>query len=588
MREISRRRMYYGWLLVACVLVLFIGRLAFIQIWLKGHPVPATQHTLMEAARLQHERGVVLDSGRGHFHDRHGVPLTGKLIWTAVLFPVTDWNVFQPATLKDVAVILDTKPDQLAEIWSSLKEPVLWHGEGRIPVALRPEQRDALSALGLTQLKVYPYERRYEDKESGMQWLGYISGQRKETQRYGQYDGITGGSGLEKALDPLLNSLSPTVVYFSVDGHNQVIPELTPMVKANLNPYYPLRFTTTIDLSIQKEVERLMSEAGASEGAIVVQDVHNGDVVAMVSSPFYNPERIHPAEGQWENKALQGAAPGSIFKIVTAAAALEAGISTPKEVFHCSGEYGRYGLSCWKKHGHGRLTLEDAFAQSCNVVFAELGQRLSPAQFQLAAQQLGVGRVLGWQASNVLGVPEIRPLDHEESGSVFADLEAAEDEGVRVQTAIGQRDVMMTPLQASNMIVTLLNQGQGFRPRMVSRVSYDNGQELQLWPVQRLRPEKSLSPKTTSILLTWMEKVVQKGTGSALKQGAAWRLAGKSGTAEVLHHGAAANHQWFTGYGPIEAPRYAVSVLLKNQKPGSRHRATELFGKVMNMLSASK
>ena len=90
------------------------------------------------------------------------------------------------------------------------------------------------------------------------------------------------------------------------------------MVKAPDNRYYPLRISTTIDIDIQQGIEAITEKAGMKEGAVVVLDARNADIVAMVSRPFYNPELIHPKDGQWENRGLKATTPGSIFKLVTA------------------------------------------------------------------------------------------------------------------------------------------------------------------------------------------------------------------------------------------------------------------------------
>ncbi|NMO96785.1 peptidoglycan D,D-transpeptidase FtsI family protein [Paenibacillus lemnae] len=588
MHRSRQHRIFYGWMLLAILLFLLMGRLAWIQLVMKHQHMPGTKRTLLESSKLQRERAVVLDTGRGHFLDRNGSALTGKLIWTAVLFPVPERSMLSEDSIERTAEILQSDPNDLTKIWTGLKEPRLWHGkDGRLPVPLSEQQQQALTALQLPYVKILPYEQRYGDMESGMQWLGFISGQRKENQFFEHYQNVMGTSGLEKTLDPLLQGISPTIISFTVDSKNRLIQEFDPMVKADSNPYYPLRFTTTVDRTIQKGIEKLMSEAGVKEGAVVVQDVSNGDIIAMVSLPFYNPERVNPEEGQWENRALQSTSPGSVFKIITAAAALETGAVSAKDTFHCSGQFGHYGLSCWKEHGHGTLDLREGFAQSCNVVFAELGTRLSGAQIQDTANKLGLGYEAGWQAAHVLGLKLFKPLDHEERGMVFAQGTDSRDEGVRVQTAIGQRDVSMTPLQASNLIVTLLNEGRGFRPRMISRISYANGQELHSFPVLQNRLFDTISKKTARTLLEWMQDVVNEGTGKTLKKTAAWQLAGKSGTAEVLSKGSPRNNQWFVGYGPVKQPRYAVSVLVKNMKPGSRHQATDLFGDIMNLLAGT-
>lgn len=588
MRGRRQKRIFYGWLAIAVLMLLIVCRLAWVQLVMKNQKPPGSRHTLLETSMLQRERGIVLDTGRGHFTDRNGLPLTGKLIWSAVLFPIINEKDLSDDTLLKLAHILNTEEKHLNEVWLTLKEPMLWHAQGTfIPLALNSSQIEAIKELALPAIQVLPYEQRYGDRETGMQWLGFISGQRKENLFFRDYEGVKGTSGLERTLDALLQGTGPTVVYFPVDGRNQVIQEMKPMVKAGDNPYYPLRITTTIDAMLQKGIEQLTEQAGIKEGAVVVLDARNSDILAMVSRPFYNPERIHPEQGEWENRALKGAVPGSIFKIVTAAAALDSGITSEKETFYCDGEFGRYRLSCWKKGGHGTLNLRQGFAESCNIVFAELAERLTSGQIQDTALKFGLGRTVGWQAKNVLGIPLLKPLDHEESGTVFAASTDPLDSGARVQTAIGQRDTSVTPLQAANLVVTLLNDGDMIRPRIVRHISYANGQHLQtLEPLKRSTTEGTISRETARTLLTWMEDVVREGTGRSLKH-SIWQLGGKSGTAETIVKGRPRNNQWFVGYGPVKNPRYAVAVLVENVSPNSKHQATKLFGQVMDLLASS-
>ncbi len=355
MKLIREQRIKYGWLILTLLIAILTLRLAWVQLVMRHQHMAGSRHTMVEASVSQRERGIVLDSGRGHFTDRTGQPLTGRLIWTAVLFPVSEEELDSVGPqVSELAHILKTDEDQLVKSWAKLTEPQLWHGQhSLIPLSLTKDQIGQIQQLNMPRLKVVPYEQRYGNRSSGMQWLGFVSGQRKESLYYQASPNITGTSGLEKTMDTLIRGEGPTIVYYPVSSSNQLIEDIKPMVKAPDNPYYPLQVKTTIDANIQHGIESITETAGMKEGAVVVLDVRNADIVAMVSRPFYNPEQVHPLEGQWENRAIKAATPGSIFKLVTAAAALENNLSSPDEVFHCSGEYGKYGMSCWKTDGHG-------------------------------------------------------------------------------------------------------------------------------------------------------------------------------------------------------------------------------------------
>lgn len=589
MRQIRNRRITYGWLILTVLIAILTLRLAWVQLVMKHQRLPGSRHTMVEASLNQRERGIILDSGRGHFTDRNGKPLTGNLIWAAVLFPAGEKELNSShRQLAELARILGTNVDDLKQSWGRIKEPMLWHGEkSRIPHSLTKDQIEKIRQLALPKVKLLPYEQRYGDRQSGMQWLGFISGQRKENLFFQDRAEVTGTSGLEKTMDALIRGEGPTVVYFPVDSTNEVIQDIKPVVQAPDNPYYPLRVTTTIDMDIQTGIEDLTERAGMKEGAVVVLDTRNADIVAMVSRPFYNPEHVVPSEGQWESRGLKAVTPGSIFKLVTAAAILENGLSNPEEHFQCDGEYGKFGLSCWKKGGHGTLSLREGFAESCNVVFATLAERLSAGQLSNAASALGFGQTVGWSSQHFLGLRSFAPLDHEEKGTVFSGSVDASDAGVRVQTGIGQRDAAISPLQAANAIVTLLHGGVKTKPRIMKQVRYANGQLLQdTAPIMELASGASISRETSSILLEWMEQVVQDGTGSSALKNRKWSLAGKSGTAQVQNKGRARNNQWFIGYGPVEKPRYAAAVLVENRSPDSSHQAAEIFGQLFDFLAS--
>jgi cell division protein FtsI/penicillin-binding protein 2 len=155
-----------------------------------------------------------------------------------------------------------------------------------------------------------------------------------------------------------------------------------------------------------------------------------------------------------------------------------------------------------------------------------------------------------------------------------------------MQTAIGQRDVRVTPLQAANLVVTLLNQGEVKSPRVVQSMLFQNDRLLGKFQEHTLIPGRNgISAKTAKQLLAWMTDVVDYGTGKALQQ-ARWHVAGKSGTAQVKTGPDSTDNQWFIGYGPVEQPRYAVAVVVQNVPASGRNKSLPLFQEVMDILSA--
>lgn len=597
MHSVIHRRILVGLIILCSVVSVLILRLAWVQLFMKDQTIPGAKYSLSKMAEVQSEREVVLDSGRGRFYDRNGKSFAGETIWAAVFFPQEEGSNkastigVHAEQLNHLAAILGVSKEQLQERLISLKEPLFWPSpKGKGPLALTPTEAEEVSALGIDGVRVLPFARRYDGISSGRQWLGYLSEAVVHPGDKASPSGLripmTGTDGLEKTLEPLLQGVGHTEAYAQVDARGNRLPGSSIKVRAPGNPYFPLSLYTTLDKNLQEGIEELAVKAGVKEGAIVVLDAGTGDIEAMVSLPFYNPEKISPQGGEWNNRALQSAVPGSIFKIVTAAAALEAGVTSADELFYCSGQYEKYGLSCLKGKGHGPLTLAQGFAVSCNTVFAALAERLSGAQLQGTALALGLGREVSWQSEKTLGFSLLKPLSGEQKGTIFNSL-LTDDSGVRVQTAIGQRDVQITPLQAANLIVTLLHGGEVRAPRILQSVTFANGQKLQDLP-SHLSPSSAgrISESTAKKLLLWMRMVVTEGTGTRL-QSTHWPVAGKSGTAQTLVKGVARNNQWFIGYGPVDHPRYAVSVAVENVAPGSSHTATKLFGQVLDLLSTS-
>jgi cell division protein FtsI/penicillin-binding protein 2 len=266
-------------------------------------------------------------------------------------------------------------------------------------------------------------------------------------------------AGLEKSYQPFLQGLGPTIVSYFVNAVGNPLRGLKIRYSQPENPFYPLSIVTTLDYDIQKAVEQVMDEAGIEEGAAVVLDTENADILAMVSRPNFNPSEVDPSEGSWANRAVQQMIPGSIFKTVVAAAALEKGIYRPEDEFFCDGSLGKYQFHCWKEGGHGKLTFEEGFAQSCNIVFAHAAMKLKGSEIEQYGEKFGLFDRVGWSTDQLYKLKSFQQMDGEQTGQIFTDKKHYNDDGVLVQASIGQRDVRVTPLQAANMVVTILQWG---------------------------------------------------------------------------------------------------------------------------------
>ncbi len=592
----GRRRSIHLLLLVAVLFALLELRLAWLQLGLGHGHRQAKGAELTRLAYSQRSDAIAVDSGRGRFLDRNGRHLAGAPALVMAAFPDNGMPRGPEAQVGKVAGALGVSADELESWLRQIQTPEAWRRPGtRRAAALTGRQAKTIREAGLLGVYVLPYRIRYPEDQPFLHAVGYLSqdpqrlarlysrelkgGKLKETE-------LIGGAGLENSLDRLIRGTGPTMFSQVTDAVRRPLDGLGLRASSPGNPHFPLQVYTTLDSDIQQEATAALRAAGVRQGAAVVLDAANADILAMASLPQLDPYHIGAPGTDERNRAITAYAPGSVFKMVTLAAAVEAGLADLDTEFECDGEYERYGLKCWKPEGHGHLTLEEAFAESCNVAFAAVAEQLDPAWIQITAERLGLGRKIGWSASSFVDGKPLRLLEEEEAGIIFARKKTAYDGGVRTGTGIGQRDVRVTPLQAANMVVSLLHGGRVAAPRLVTEIRYADGGTAAKLPLQMSKSKYgSIRPETAAAVLRAMRLTVTEGTASGTLSQSAWPLAGKSGTAEQAGKKTARNDHWFVGYGPAGGvPRYAVAVLIRDQPSGVRNRAAAVFGNIMERL----
>ncbi|MBP1989911.1 peptidoglycan D,D-transpeptidase FtsI family protein [Paenibacillus eucommiae] len=593
--DLEKRRMFITLLILTLLLACIAGRLFWLQ-FLSPHIYTDQKKDIVRNSVIQRQKSLVLTTGRGNIYDRKLRSLTGEPIIALAVFPDKSNQQKDENRAKQLAAILKTDEESWTAFVQASKVPRLWSADNNgIPTSLTKEQAQDIESLQLSYSKVVYSEIRYPDSMTAKQLIGFI-GENPERIAQTFTDQLAsgeltlaskiGGAGLEKTFEPWLRGVGATSISYFTDNANRMLEGLGMRLIKPSNSHYPLKVITTIDMDIQQKIEALMDKLKVKEGAVVVLDAEQSDIRVMASRPAYNPDHIDLKENNWSNHALKAMTPGSIFKTVVAAAALDEGVVKPDETFNCEGALGKYGFTCWKKEGHGHLTLEEGFAESCNIVFAEVMKRLSSKQLELYARKLGLLTEQGWSGSS-RKYGQLEQLDAEEKGQLFAS-ETPEDEGVRIQTAIGQRDVRMTPLQAANMVVTLLHGGEVFAPRVATDIRYQTDQTLLRFPVKKVNNKKNqrVSAAASRKILKWMETVVTDGTGKGL-QGGTWELAGKSGTAQVRVGEQEKVNQWFIGFGPTSSPKYAVAVVVEHAGLREENKAIPLFKGIMQILADS-
>mgnify|MGYP000949108469 CR=1 FL=1 len=506
------------------------------------------------------------DTPRGKILDCNRISIIGERTEERViLFPMAIRN--RAEVSRGLAEILGVNLEKL--------EPDLLEDTCILPYAITPDQSRVIQNKGWTGVMVLPVQFRYGEQQVAAQTIGHLgrisapeefTGLSRRNNKAYRYNDLVGKTGLEMYYEDVLKGFRPqraVRVYADAAGRLLGGPEF--IIEEQVEDNARRDLVLTIDLRIQKIVEEIMDHC-ISRGAVVVMDAGTGDILALAGRPSYDP--AHPEDylgaGQGEYFLDHCTAlyqPGSVFKIVVAAAALEEGVVSFESPFTCRGEKETL-LRCWKPEGHGEIVFSLAFAESCNPTFARLG-------LQLGAQKLieYAGR-FGLDNQSILGYPV--PRDTRQ------DLKQIEAPYNLVNSSIGQGPVLITPVQVASMINTVVSDGLYRQPRLVKEISKSNGEAVK---IMHADPGKRvISRETAAKLRVLLEMVTEEGTGKeALVP--VYGSAGKTGTAQV-GGGSRKVNAWFTGYAPQANPHYIVTVLIEGDADGNV-TAAPVFREIM-------
>ncbi|MDQ0174246.1 penicillin-binding transpeptidase domain-containing protein [Bacillus chungangensis] len=559
-------------------MILFLmGRLAQIQLFQTAH-FSKQKIDLLQNSVAQRRQEFEIDDGRGHFLDRDGEPLTFTERGAVIIFPF----LHHIDNVKTVAKLLHISEQSLLKSLAAVETPAMLNEE--LVPSLSDRQIKQLNDLNIPGI----YGLTLRSKPillPGEQWIG-ITGENSKSfkQRYpDKKDGAQqkiGITGMQAAFDEFLLSERPAKLVYQVDGMGNDLLGNVQYVGVE-NPYYPLNMRTTMDKKLQENVEKLMDKHGVQKGAVILLDIQNSDIIVMASRPKMNQENPFQDEGV-ENMGTKLQIPGSIFKTIVAAAAIEEGLDDENVLYDC--DQNLYGER--DKRPLGMLTFKESFAQSCNRTFADIAKQLKqsdPTFLQEIAKQLSVIDSVGWQG-DIYHYSNFKQL-FEEQGRVFLENESQNDDQFVAQTAIGQHDVRTTPLAITNMMATIARGGEKKMVKAVSAIEYQNGQTMLHFKNKSL-PGKKLSAYTAMKLQHLLREVVQdeKGTGHVF-QSLPFEIAGKSGTAETgrFIEEQQLYHKWFAGYFPFQRPKYALTVLNLDVFE-SEGGINPLFADIVNMV----
>ncbi|MDA5193478.1 penicillin-binding protein 2 [Govanella unica] len=521
---------------------------------------------------------------RGRITDRFGqVMAANRADYRAFLIPEQTENIdvtlnaisrILPLTLDDRARIEETVKKQRSFMPVTIAGNLSWDNFAKLNMEF-PDLPGIQPDVGTTRF--YPYGARLahvlgyvgtpNEEEAGRDPLMHTPGFK------------IGKNGIEHAYDKELRGF-PGDTKVEVNAYGRIIRELD---RDESTPGRDLQLT--LDLELQKfAAERIATESAS----VVVMDVTNGDILAYASMPAYDPNDFNVGirQAAWNmllnderhplvNKPIGGTyPPGSTFKMITALAALEAGIITPDFRATCTGKrfLGNHIFHCWRKQGHGTLNLVDAICHSCDIYFYDIAERVGIDKIAEMGKRFGLG------TRHNIGLP------HEREGLMPTiawkkkRYRAGWLRGETLVAGIGQGYVLTTPLQLAVMTARLAG-GRAVNPRLVRS----------LIDAQTEAPELAISPVNFAAVRQGMIDVSNRPGATAY--GAritepGYSMAGKTGTAQVRRisteeraSGIRKNedkpwierdHALFVGFAPTVSPRYAVSVVVEHGGGGSK------------------
>ena len=464
-----------------------------------------------EAVSQQSSYSITLEKSRGIIYDRELLPLTNsEAVTKAVCFPTEE--VFR--TLKFNSV-------------EKLQNEELM--EAALPFTLQVSH--ILDRDGITY---YESAKRY----SGIcpHIIGYCS----------ENKGI---SGAELIFEEQLKSNAELKFVYSADALGKAIPEGKAEIIGSTD------ISRGIALTIDRDIQLLAEEAAEllDKGAVVVMDVASSDILACVSRPDFDPDKIveyiYNPDSPLMNRAMSAYTPGSVFKLIIAAAALENGLD-PKAEFICRGSYDVDGMDfhCYNKKAHGKVNLHTALQNSCNCYFIDLAAKLKTKDIYTMALSLGLG-----------SATELYPGFEGDSGSVGS-IPALSNPRALANFAIGQGEVQLTPLQAAALVGSIARGGVYSIPNILCGFVDNEKNLIEKSPHGEVRV---LSPQTTKLLRDYMESTVKFGTGKTAYS-EHYHAGAKTGTAQtgIYEGGKEKLNYWFCGYvGKTEVPEYVIIVL---------------------------
>jgi stage V sporulation protein D (sporulation-specific penicillin-binding protein) len=547
----KRIRLVLG--LTFCAAVLLIVRVFYIQLlWTE----------LKEKGDAQRIRSIQVPAVRGAIYDRAGYEMAISIESESVYADprITGLETDRKAgklTIKEivkdraakikvaeaVANVLKVPAAELLSLIDS-KASFVWIKRKTTPVEI-----DTLRAL-IKRKRIkgiavsHSPQRFYPNRTLGAQLLGFVGIDNQ------------GLEGVEKQFERYLRGIPGSdTAEFDILGRH--IPQGN---RRYIHPVPGDSIYLTIDFNIQsiveRELDKAVSDTASKRGMVMVIDPQSGEILALASRPEYDPNQYgeYPESIRRNPLFSDMYEPGSTFKVITAAAALEEGKVNPASTFYCPGYIiiENQRIQCWNKDGHGHQNFETALENSCNPAFATMALELDKERFYRYIKAFGFGKQSGVDfpgeaAGRLKPLPDIKRLELANIG-------------------FGQ-GISVTPLQLAMGVAAVANGGYLLKPQLIKEIRARDGRIKRQSRRQVVR--QVISTSTAKMLSRMLESVVAVGSGSRA-QLEGYRVAGKTGTAQKVLPGSVGYSQLiasFVGFAPVDNPRVLVVVIL--DEPGS-------------------
>lgn len=580
-------------------------------------------HTYRKMSENNRIRLIRLEAPRGNLYDRRGTLLaTNRPAYHVYVIP-EDFNPGEIPILSELLKLGEADiRKRMSEVRHASFTPVLLKSDVSKEVAMRIEERRP--KLGGVFIQVRPI-RTYPQGELGSHVIGYIGKITKDEyevldRSVYHFNSWIGRSGIERAYDLVLRG-EDGGRQLEVDARGVPIRMLQERKSRPGSDIY-----LSVDGKLQSKLRSLLADR---RGAILLMDLKTGELLSALSTPDYDPNVFVTPSRSQERLQLIGShhrplldrgfnglyPPGSIFKLVTAMAALETRLITRHTTFHCPG-YFQLGprsrkFGCWFEEGHGRVDLLTAIERSCNVYFYQVGRLLGPKRLASYARQLGFGSKVPLEIPTAEGlVPDADWKETRSDEPWYA--------GETISFAIGQSYLLVSPLQILRLIAAVATDGRITKPKLVPdvgvpfsaiqrggsatslggmapddsdvrnrtsathRTSAMNRSSTSSWGVSG--NDLQIRPETFRVLRQGMLRAVASDKGTAqLARVDFGKLAAKTGTAQAPPGDP---HAWFGGFYPYEDPQIALVVFVERGRSGGltaarlAKQAVEIYNEV--------